>query len=60
MSHDGIEARKENHDFKNCYSIVMIGIVGAEAKKKNNTLVSGNADDQKNLHPGGHNFFKNF
>ena len=32
MSHGGIEARKENYDFKNCYSIVMIGIVGAEAK----------------------------
>ena len=59
MSHDGIEARKENRDFKNCYSIVMIGIVGAEAKK-HNTLVSGNAGDQKNHHPGGHNFFKNF
>ena len=55
MSHDGIEAGKENHDFKNCYSIVMIGIAGAEAKK-NNTLVSRNAGDQKNHHPGGHNF----
>ena len=59
MSHNGIEAGKENHDFKNCYSIVMIGIAGAEAKK-NNTLVSRNAGDQKNHHPGGHNFLKNF
>ena len=25
-------------------------------KKRNNTVVSGNADDEKNLHPGGRKF----
>ena len=28
--------------------------------KKNNTLVSGNAGDEKNLHPDGRNFFQIF
>ena len=32
MSRGENEARKENYDFKNCYSVVMTGIVGAEAK----------------------------
>ena len=33
-------------------------VATTEAKEKQkNTLVSGNAGDQKNLHPGGHNFF---
>ena len=27
--------------------------------QKKNTLVSRNAGDEKNLHPGGHNFFLN-
>ena len=31
-------------------------------KEKNNTLFSGNADDEKNLHPGGRKviFFNHF
>ena len=28
--------------------------------KKNNTLVSGNAGDEKNIHPDGRNFFQIF
>ena len=37
----------------------MIGIAGIEAKE-NNALVSGNAGDEKNRHPGGRIFFFNF
>ena len=43
-----------NLDFVNEFYIRNKGILG-KAKKKN-TLVSGNAGDEKNLHPGGRKF----
>ena len=47
---------KDNKSFKNCLD-VLHKVVGKKCKtKKKKTLVSGNAVDQKNLHPGGRKF----
>ena len=47
---------KDNTSFKNCLD-VLHKVVGKKCKtKKKKTLVSGNAVDQKNLHPGGRKF----
>ena len=42
------------------YKIVLSSVsvkMFASLSQKSNTLVSGNAGEEKNLHPGGHNFF---
>ena len=51
-----------------CFSFTLVDAVQQKSSrlhavskaKKNNTLVSGNAGDEKNIHPDGRNFFQIF